>query len=76
MTVSPCDWTFVPEKLQGLTDDLVDRQQCLFGRLPRRHRSNTRYHVGRSSRVGDNGLGQFADVGLMRAVCAKSACTR
>jgi hypothetical protein len=56
----------VPEKLQGVADDLVDRQQCLFGRLPRRHRSNTRYDVGRSSRVGDNGLGQFADVGQIR----------
>jgi hypothetical protein len=34
----PVRLDFVAEKLQGLTDDLVDRQQCLFGRLPRRHR--------------------------------------
>jgi hypothetical protein len=57
---------FVPEKQQGLADDLVDRQQCLFGRLPRCHRSNPRYDVGGSSRVVDNALGQFPHFGQIR----------
>jgi hypothetical protein len=38
----PMRLDFMTKECQGLADDLVDPQQCLFGRLPRRHRSNTR----------------------------------